>query len=216
MDSPDIFRMILLERFLFGGDADVLEGDVSGIGTGDAVGAGEIEVFERDVLDGTFFKTFDHATVLGVDRSDMVNVDVAELWSSIRKRFGWSFGVTKRKDNGCADIFQMKIGSDNIFNNTAAPAHAFKTDAIIRAVAGAIKKADVPDIAGLFAADGANAVAVGNVQAEIGDVFSRTIYFPAFFIAAGFDSESVIPHVGKTIMHDDVAAGVGVQSIGVG
>ena len=36
--------MIFDEGILFGGDADVFEGDVHGIRAGDAVGAGEIRI----------------------------------------------------------------------------------------------------------------------------------------------------------------------------
>ena len=54
------------------------------------------------------------------------------------------------------------------------------------------------------------------MQAEVGDIFGGAIQFAAFLIAARLDSEAIITHVGETIMHHDMTAGVGVQGIGVG
>jgi len=54
--------------------------------------------------------------------------------------------------------------------------------------------------------------AMGDVAAEVGDILGGAIHLPAFFIAARLDPESVVTHVGKAIMHQDVAAGVGIQA----
>jgi len=62
-DPLDVLRMIFYERALFCSDADVLESNIPGVGAGDAVGAGEIEIGEGDVLDGLFLQSFDDAAV---------------------------------------------------------------------------------------------------------------------------------------------------------
>ena len=50
---------------------------------------------------------------------------------------------------------------------------------------------------------------------DVGDILGGAIHFAAFFVAARLDSKAVITDVGEAIMHDDVAAGIGVQGVGV-
>jgi len=55
--------MIFYERALFCSDADVLESNIPGVGAGDAVGAGEIEIGEGDVFGWVVPPIFDDAAV---------------------------------------------------------------------------------------------------------------------------------------------------------
>ena len=216
VQPPDILRMILHEGAVLHGDSDVFEGDVPGIGAGDAIGAGEIEIVEGDILDGAFFETFNRATPSGAGGGDVINVDVAELRGALGERLHRGFGVAQGKHDGGANVPEMDVGGNDVFDDTAATAGALDPDAVVGAVTTAVDEADVADPGGLFAANGADAVAMGDMATEVGDILGGTIQFPAFFIAAGLDSEGVITHVGIAIMHHDVAAGVGIQGIGVG
>ena len=213
---PDILRMILHVGIVLCGEADVFKGDVFGVGAGDAVGAGKVEMVESDILDGTFFETFNHTAPVGAGGSDMINADVAESRSALGVRFLRGFGVTQGEHDGVADVPEPDVGGDNVFDDPAAAAGALEPNAVVGAVAVTVQEPDVTDAAGFFTPDGADAVAMGDVTTEVGDIFGGAVQLPAFFIAAGLDSEAVITHVGKAIMHHDVAAGVGVQGVGVG
>ncbi len=83
----DILRVVLDEGIGLGGEGDVFEGDVFGVGTGDAVGAGEVEVGEGHVLDGALLQAFDHAAVPGVAGGDVVDVDIAKDGAAFREGF---------------------------------------------------------------------------------------------------------------------------------
>ena len=142
----------------------------------------------------------------------MIDVDVAELRGAFGARFHRGFGVAQGEDDGVADIPETEVGGDDVLDDTAAAAGALDPDAVVGAVAVAVEEADMADAAGFFAADGADAVAIGDMAAQICDIFGRAIRFPTFFIAAGLDAEGDITHVGETIVHHDVTAGVGVQA----
>ena len=162
--------MILHEGVVLDGDSDVFEGDVPDIGAGDAVGAGEVEVVEGDILDGAFFKTFDDATPVGVGGGDVIDVDVAELRGALGEGFHRGFGVAQGKHDGIADVPETDVGRDDVFDDTAATAGALDPDAVVGAVTVTVNEADVADAAGLFAANGANAVAMGDMTTEGGDI----------------------------------------------
>lgn len=208
--------MLLHEGVVLRGDADVLESDIPGKGAGNAVGAGEIQIIEGDVLDGLFFKTFDGTAIPGVAGDDVVNMDVAEQRGALGKRLFGSFGIAQGKQDRGVDVLEAEVGGGDVFDDAAATAGALDADAVVGAVAGAVQETHMPDAAGFFAADGADAVAVENMAAEVGDIFGRTVHFPAFLITARLDAEGVIANVGKTIMHQDMAARIGVQAIRVG
>jgi len=71
------------------------------------------------------------------------------------------------------------MGGDDVFHDAAATAGALDPDAVVGAVAVAVEEADVADAAGFFTADGAHAVAMGDVAAEVGDILGGAIHLPA-------------------------------------
>ena len=156
--------MIFHVGVLLGGDPDIFEGDVFGVGAGDAVGAGKIKVIKGDILDGAFFETFNHAAVPRIDGGDVVDMDVAELRGALGEGFHRGFGVAQGKQDGGADVPEVEIGGDDVFDDTAAAAGALDPDTIVSAIAVAIEKPDVADAARFFAANGADAVAMGECR----------------------------------------------------
>ena len=142
---PDILRMILLEGAVLNGDSDVFEGDVPGIGAGDAVGAGEIEVAEGDISDRAFFKSFYRAARPGVAGRDMIDVDLAKHRGALGQGFLGSSGVTQGEHDGVADILESNVGSDDVFDDATPASGALDSDAVVGAVTVAIEEAHVAD-----------------------------------------------------------------------
>ena len=213
--SLDVFGVVFDEEVGLGSHGRVFEGDIFGVSTSDAVGAGEIEVGEGHVLDGGFLEAFNHAAVAGIAGGDVVDVDVAKDGAAFGERFNGRFGVTQGKNDGVANIMKADVRGNDVLHDAAAAAGAFDADAVVGAIAVAIEEADVTNAAGLFAADGADTMAVGDVATEVRDVLGGPIHFAAFFVATGLDAKSVIADIGVTIVDEDMTTGIGVERVGI-
>ena len=119
---------------------------------------GEIDVGKGNVLDGAFFEAHDRAAGIEVRARDVVDVDITEERGALREGFRRGFRIVHRENDGGADVVEVEVGGNDVFDDAATATGAFDADAGVGAVAVAVEEADMADAAGGFAADGADAV----------------------------------------------------------
>ncbi len=166
---------------------------------------------------GRFFESLNRTAIPRVDGGDVIDVDIAEQRRALGERFyqGSSYSARKRM-MALRTFLRRKLEATMSSTMPPRPRVLLMPNAVVGAVAVQSRKRTWRTLPDSSLPMAQTLWAWATWQRMYVTYFGGAIHFATFFIAAGLDSERVIAHVGKAIMHHDVAAGVGVQGVGVG
>lgn len=214
-----ILRLLHVERRAFkSADFHVVELDVFGRLDAKARFGLDIDVVKREVLDGHFGDSENHAGLLDFGGGDVADVYVTEA----RRFFGhWAFGkafVVKQVERKRLALYVLHHNVVNpYFLNHAAPfARCLEADAAVGAVEHAVRNGDFPYAAAHFAADDHPAVPAQHGAVGDGDVLAGRGPFAAVGVASAFNGNAVVAHADVAVRDVHVAARFGVDTVGVG